>query len=131
MIRSFSSRHFFSISASSAESIPNMARFWRSAGFVVPRRWRGGLGGPRSHVDRLLGARILARELPRRLVAPLLLVTMTLVIVFVGHALFEALEALGDVSHHVGEAIAAKQQQDDDREDQDMPNAETTHGGTP
>ncbi len=43
------------------------------------------------------------------------------------HALLEALQPLGDIAHHVGEAPLAEQQQDDEPDDQPMPNAETTH----
>ena len=46
-------------------------------------------------------------------------------------ARLEALQALGDVAHHRREAIAAKQQQHDDRENQDMKEAETAHDDTP
>ena len=60
-------------------------------------------------------------------VAPLLFVTLELFVVLVGHALLEAFQALGDVAHHRREAVPAEQQQEDDREDQDMPNAETAH----
>ena len=40
------------------------------------------------------------------------------------HALFEGLDALGDVTHEVRNLAASKQQQDDDDHEQPVPNAE-------
>ena len=54
--------------------------------------------------------------------------TTAAIVLVVGHALLEALQALRDVPHHGREAISAEQQEDDDRKDQDMPEAERTHG---
>ena len=45
--------------------------------------------------------------------------------VLVGHALLEALDALGDVAHQFGNLAATEQQQDDRKDDQPMPDAET------
>ena len=67
----------------------------------------------------------------QRIVAALLLVALDLLIVLVGHALLEAFQAFGDVAHHCRETVPAEKQQEDDREDQDMPNAETAHEDTP
>jgi hypothetical protein len=50
-----------------------------------------------------------------------------LCVVIFGHAFFEALNALGDIAHHVGKPPLAEQQQDEDADDQPMPDAETTH----
>src|SRR5690348_4245519 len=117
--------------ASSEESTPNIAAFYGLAGFVVSRRRCDRVGRTRSDVDRLLRADLVARQLARRLVAPLLVIAAHLVVVLVGHALLEAFDAFRDVSHHGREAVPAEQEQQDDREDQDMPNAKTAHGGTP
>src|SRR5258708_28977064 len=59
------------------------------AGLVVSRR-RCRVGGPRSHVDRLLRANLIAGQLARRLVAALFLVAANPVILLVGPALLEA-----------------------------------------
>src|SRR5688572_346051 len=83
---------------------------------VVARRGRG-LLGLRRDVDRLL----LGRDL--------LLLGGCLVLV--AEALLEALQALRHIAHHRREAVASEQQQDEDRDDQDMPEAETAHEETP
>src|SRR4029079_829728 len=126
--------------ASSLESIPNMSALQGLAGFVVPgrRRWRDRLLAARSDGDRLAIGSILARELPRRLgpalllvVAALLLKAALLFLILVGHPLLEAFEAVGDVAHHRGKAFAAEHQQQDDRDDENVPDAETAHWGPP
>src|SRR3954469_13016159 len=110
--------------ASSEESTPNIRALQGLARFVVSRgSRRDGIFAARGHIDRTLRTRVVARKLARRLGAALLVVTLTLVVILVRHALLEALEAFGDVSHHRREAVATEQQQQDDREDQDMPNA--------
>src|SRR6476469_2418222 len=116
--------------ASSEESTPNMAARRRLAGLVVPRRRRGHrIGRTRRDVDRVLRTYVVAK--PRRLLTALLVIAVALVVVLVRHALLEAFQAFGDVAHHRREAVPAEQQQEDDREDQDMPDAETAHGDTP
>src|SRR3546814_12285597 len=47
------------------------------------------------------------------------------------HALLEALDALGDVAHHIGKAPLAEQQQDDHAENEPVPDAQTTHRKSP
>src|SRR3546814_14399016 len=47
------------------------------------------------------------------------------------HALLEALDALGDVAHHIGKAPLAEQQQDDHAENEPAPDAQTTHPTSP
>src|SRR5204862_5814279 len=86
-----------------------------AARLVVGRRRRGRLGGTRRDVDRLL-----RRNLPG-----------LGWLVLVGEPLLEAFQALGDVAHHRRKTITAEQQQDENRQNQDMPNAETAHEGTP
>src|SRR5258708_9565251 len=115
--------------ASSEESTPNMSALPGAlTGFVVPWRWRRSrLSRARRHIDRLLRAGLVARQLAR-VTAALFVVAAMLVVLLVRHALFEALEALRHVAHHRREAVAAEQQQDDDREDQDMPYAKSAHG---
>src|SRR5438270_13911923 len=84
------------IIASSAESNPNMADWRGLAGFVVSRRCCR-IGRPRSHVDRVARARLVARQLARRIGAPLALIAAGLIVIFVGHALLEAHEAFWHV----------------------------------
>ena len=43
------------------------------------------------------------------------------------HALFEALQSLGDIAHHVGKAPFAEQQEHYDTHNQPVPNAQATH----
>src|SRR5579863_6563413 len=50
--------------------------------------------------------------------------------VVVLHALLEGLDALGDVTHQVGNLAATKQQQDDPDHDDPVPNAQRTHPAT-
>src|SRR5271168_1761917 len=47
------------------------------------------------------------------------------------HALLEGLDALGDVTHQVGNLAATKQQQDDCDHDDPVPNAKRTHPAIP
>ena len=47
--------------------------------------------------------------------------------VVLAHALLEALQALGDVAHHVRKAPLPEQKQNDQADDEPMPEAETTH----
>src|SRR3546814_4057480 len=47
------------------------------------------------------------------------------------HALLEALDARGDVAHHIGKAPLAEQQQDDHAENEPVPDAQTTHRKSP
>src|SRR5881296_545401 len=110
------------IIASSAESNPNMADWRGLAGFVVSRRCCR-VSWPRSHVDRVARARLVTRQLARRIVAALFLIAADFLVIFIGHALLEALEAFGDVPHHRREAVSSEQKQEDDRKDQDMPDA--------
>src|SRR5438309_6015135 len=102
--------------ASSEESTPNIARTPCGRGstrFVVSRR-RGGYGidGTRRDVDRLGRPDLVARQLARRLSAALLVITAALVVILVGHALLEALEALCNIAHHRREAVPTEQQQE-------------------
>ena len=48
-------------------------------------------------------------------------------LVFLGHALLEALDALGDVAHQVGEAPPAEQKQDDDSQTISECESESAH----
>src|SRR6185437_1689426 len=50
----------------------------------------------------------------------------TMIVIF-GHPFLEAFQALRDVAHHVRKAPLAEQQDDDDRQDQQMPDAERAH----
>src|SRR3954468_18152585 len=105
----------------SVESTPNMPALYGLGARVVVsrRRRRRGLFAAWSDVDRFL----ITRQ-PRRFGATLLVKAPALVVLVVGHAFLEPLHALGDVLHHVGEAIAAEQQQQEQAENDPMNEAE-------
>src|SRR6476620_4371816 len=74
---------------------------------------------------------LVARQLAGGFVAALLIVAALLLLLVVRHALLEAFEPLGDVTHHGREAVPAKNKQENDRKDQNVPNAQTAHWETP
>src|SRR5260370_41269711 len=52
-------------------------------------------------------------------------------LVVLGHALLERLDALGEVTHHIGNAALAEHQHHHDDQDQPVPYAERAHGISP